>query len=88
MTETPTKHWTSICNLTGQAMDSLVLVEQALVKVDSASLGPLEFRTLVWARCALATLFGIRADEAVNDSVLSELLAQLTDLEAEPLPTD
>lgn len=78
MSQQPEKHWTSICELTGAAMDALVQVEQALVPFGTtdgtAELSPLEFRALLWARCALASLYGIRADETVSDA------ATVTDL--------
>jgi hypothetical protein len=48
-------------------MDALLAVEQALMPLGEG-LSPLEFRTLLWARCALASLYGIRADETVGDA--------------------
>ncbi len=86
MTNPPTKNWTNICELTGQAMDALVEIEQALSSVDGATLDPLEFRILLWARCSLATLYGIRSDETVNEAAFAELRAQLADIWADPLP--
>lgn len=86
MTDPSTKTWNSICNLTGPAMDALVEIEQSLMEADD--LGPLDFRTLVWVRCTLATLYGIRADEAIDEAAFSDLRIQLADLWVDPLPTD
>ncbi|HWE57828.1 MAG TPA: hypothetical protein VG435_20160 [Acidimicrobiales bacterium] len=78
MSTHPEKQWNSVCELTGAAMDALVQVEQALVPFGSADLSPLEFRALLWARCALASLYGIRADETVNEAAcLDDLLPPL-----------
>ncbi|MDA8043717.1 MAG: hypothetical protein M0Z30_00520 [Actinomycetota bacterium] len=88
MTEPSTKTWTSICLLTNQAMDALVEIEQGLMAVDDQTLGPLEFRTLVWARCTLATLYGIRADETIDEAALSDLRRQLEDVWSGSLPVD
>lgn len=68
MTHPPAKEWNSICDLTGAAMDALTAVEQALMPLGTDGLTPLEFRTLLWARCSLASLYGIRADETVSDA--------------------
>ena len=68
MSEYPDKPWRSICELTSPAMEALLKVEQALVPLGSDGLDPLEFRTLLWVRCALASLYGIRADETVSDA--------------------
>lgn len=35
---------------------------------DGSSLTPLEFRTLLWVRCSLASLYGVRADELLADA--------------------
>lgn len=49
-------------------MEALVDVERALIAEDGDGLlTPYEFRTLIWVRCSLATLYGIRADESVGD---------------------
>lgn len=78
VSEYPEKRWSSVCELTGAAMDALVQVEQALVPFGTADLTPLEFRTLLWVRCSLASLYGIRADETVCDAAgLAELLPPL-----------
>ena len=61
-------------------MDALAAVEQALMPLGSDGLSPLEFRTLLWARCALASLYGIRADETVSDaSTMEDLLPSIDD---------
>jgi hypothetical protein len=86
VTDPSTKNWTTICHLTGSAMDALVEIEQDLMDADD--LGPLEFRTLVWARCTLATLYGIRADEAIDEAAVSALGVQLDGLRPDPLPAD
>lgn len=86
MTDPSTKSWTSICNLTGAAMDALVEIEQSLMEADD--LGPLEFRALVWVRCTLATLYGIRADETIDEAAFAELRVQLAGLCIDPLPTE
>lgn len=64
----PTKNWGSVCELTGPAMDALATIEQALMPLGADGLSPLEFRTLLWVRCTLASLYGIRADETVCDA--------------------
>lgn len=68
MTLPLTKNWSSVCELTAPAMDALAAVEQAVMPLGTDGLSPLEFRTLLWARCALASLYGIRADETVTDA--------------------
>lgn len=68
MTENEPKTWTSVCELTEVAMDALADVEQTLMAVDGSSLTPLEFRTLMWVRCSLASLYGVRADELLADA--------------------
>jgi hypothetical protein len=68
MKELPAKKRTGVCDLTGAAMDALVEVEQALLNADAQNLSPLEFRTLMWARCSLAALYGIRADDILSDA--------------------
>lgn len=73
MSEFPTNR-RSICELTGEAMDALAAVEAALMPLDADGLTPLEFRTLLWARCSLASLYGIRADETVCDAAGIDLL--------------
>jgi hypothetical protein len=73
------KQWTTICQLTNPAMDALVVVEQALMAVDSSDLTPLEFRALMWVRCSLASLYGVRADEIVSDAALLEDLLATSD---------
>ena len=77
MTTPATKQWTTVCHLTTEAMDALGRVEESLIAVEDQDLSPLEFRTLMWARCSLATLYGIRADETVDGASLSELQAML-----------
>jgi hypothetical protein len=67
--EPATKDWTTVCELTDRAMGALVGVERALMAVDDSRLNPLEFRALLWARCSLATLYGIRADEAADEAL-------------------
>lgn len=59
-------------------MDALVAVEAALMPLAPDNLSPLEFRTLLWARCSLASLYGIRADETVADAAyIAELMPDL-----------
>ena len=78
VTEFETKTWGTVCELTEAAMAALVTVEQSLMAVDGDSLTPLEFRTLLWVRCSLASLYGVRADDA-----LSGPLALLESLDAD-----
>jgi hypothetical protein len=61
------KQWTTICQLTDPAMDALVEVERFLMAMDGDKLTPHEFRALLWVRCSLACLYGLRADEAMVD---------------------
>lgn len=68
VTENEPKTWKNVCELTGVAMDALAEVEQTLMAVDGSSLTPLEFRTLMWVRCSLASLYGVRADEMLADA--------------------
>jgi hypothetical protein len=68
VTDHEPKTWNSICELTDVAMDALAAVEQTLMAVDGSSLTPLEFRTLMWVRCSLASLYGVRADELLADA--------------------
>ena len=42
-------------------------VATTLSEIDDADLTPVEWRTLLWSRCSLAALYGIRADEALAD---------------------
>jgi hypothetical protein len=73
--ETATNDRSTVCGLTDRAMDALIDVERALGAVDGNPLSPLEFRTLLWAKCSLATLYGIRADETMaGTSRLVEVL--------------
>lgn len=75
MTIPPPKTWGSVCELTGQAMDALAAIEESLMPHGSDGLSPLEFRTLLWVRCTLASLYGIRADETVCDAAeMDELM--------------
>ena len=68
MTEYQPKTWSSVCSLTDVAMGALAEVEQTLMAIDGSSLTPLEFRTLLWVRCSLASLYGVRADELLADA--------------------
>ena len=70
MTDAVPKNWSTVCELTGGAMDALADVERRLLAVDYDSLDPLEFRALLWAKCSLATLYGIRADESLGDPAM------------------
>jgi hypothetical protein len=67
VTEYEPKSWGSVCALTDVAMYALADVEQTIMAVDGRSLTPLEFRTLLWVRCSLASLYGVRADEMLSD---------------------
>lgn len=67
MTEFEPKTWSTVCALTDLAMNALAEVERTLMAVDGGSLTPLEFRTLLWVRCSLASLYGVRADEMLAD---------------------
>jgi hypothetical protein len=59
-------------------MDALVAVESALMPSSPDNLSPLEFRALLWVRCSLASLYGIRADETVADAAyIPELMPDL-----------
>jgi hypothetical protein len=74
----PPKSWGSICELTAPAMDALAAIEQSLMPRGSDGLSPLEFRTLLWVRCTLASLYGIRADETVCDAAdMDELMSPI-----------
>ncbi|HET6965462.1 MAG TPA: hypothetical protein VFH58_11875 [Acidimicrobiales bacterium] len=74
MNEGSIKPWNNVCDLTTSAMSALVDVEQALIGVDGDRLTPNEFRALLWVRCSLATLYGIRVDEAVGDPAMAAFL--------------
>lgn len=76
VTEPEPRAWRSICALTDDAMDNLVAVETALMAVAPDSLTPLEFRTLMWVRCSLASLYGLRADDAMAGDWEAELDGQ------------
>lgn len=65
MTDPPVPQWSTVCELTGPAMEALLEVERALVNVDSFELTSTQFRTLLWVRCSLAVLYGIRVDETM-----------------------
>jgi hypothetical protein len=78
MEELPAKKRSGgVCDLTGAAMEALVGIEQALLKADGESLSPLEFRTLMWARCSLAALYGIRADEILAAADMGSIHSML-----------
>lgn len=55
-----------MCELTEAAMLSLLEVAGHLQQVEEGELTGLQLRTLMWARCALAALYGIRIDEAAE----------------------
>lgn len=74
MNEGSIKPWNTVCDLTTSAMNALADVEQALIGVDHDGLTPHEFRALLWVRCSLASLYGIRADEAVGDPAMAAFL--------------
>lgn len=74
MSDTWAKKWSSVCELTNAAMDALLEVEQTLMAADADRLTPVEFRTLLWVRCSLASLYGVRADETM---IGAESLAHL-----------
>lgn len=53
-----------MCSLTETAMQALCDVAAALQSIDDeGELTPFELRTLMWSRCSLAALYGIRVDE-------------------------
>ena len=54
-------------------MQALTRVADALDGVDGRDLSPIELRTLMWSRCSLAALYGIRADEAMGDISILDL---------------
>ena len=54
-----------MCELTEAAMLSLSKVADHLQSVAEADLSVLELRTLMWSRCSLAALYGIRVDETL-----------------------
>ncbi len=74
MNDPSIKPWNTVCDLTSSAMNALVDVEQALIGVDRDGLTAHEFRALLWVRCSLASLYGIRADEAVGDPAIAAFL--------------
>lgn len=55
-----------MCELTETAMRSLTEVAAHLQTVEEAELSGLELRTLLWSRCSLAALYGIRVDESLT----------------------
>lgn len=75
MNEGRIKPWNNVCDLTTSAMNALVDVEQTLIGIDGDRLTPHEFRALMWVRCSLASLYGIRADEAVGDPAIAAFLS-------------
>lgn len=62
-----------MCELTEAAMQELTRVADALDAVAGRELSPIELRTLMWSRCSLAALYGIRADEAMGDISVLDL---------------
>ncbi len=56
-----------MCELTEAAMQALTRVANTLDVADYSELSPIQLRTLMWSRCSLAALYGIRADEAMGD---------------------
>ena len=58
-----------MCELTETAMLSLLEVAGRLEGVREQDLTALQLRTLLWSRCALAALYGIRIDEAMERAV-------------------
>ena len=86
VTDPTAERVTSMCHLTACAMGALGQVEKVLMSTGSENLSPIEFRTLLWARCALAALYGIRADESVSDPTLSDIRAMLDVAWRDPVP--
>jgi hypothetical protein len=80
------KQWTTVCHLTTTAMEALLQVEQELLALGD-DLRPLEFRTLLWVRCSLALLYGIRVDEALDDAAQSDIRAMLDQAWLDSLPS-
>lgn len=70
---------TSMCELTEAAMQALTRVADTLDALDYRDLSPIELRTLMWSRCSLAALYGIRADEAMGDISALDLESLLID---------
>lgn len=56
----------TMCELTEAAMRSLTQVASHLQNSAEAELSALELRTLLWSRCSLAALYGIRVDESLG----------------------
>lgn len=72
------KTWSTVCELTNRAMEAMVEIEQTLISAGDDRLTPLEFRTLLWVRCSLASLYGVRADETMNGAdEVEDLLAAM-----------
>lgn len=55
-----------MCELTDNAMNALIQVAERL-DVNQSELSAIELRTLMWARCSLAALYGIRIDEIAHE---------------------
>lgn len=68
-----------MCELTDAAMLSLSRVADHLQAVDEHELSALELRTLLWSRCSLAALYGIRVDEVLGDRQVPDLSGLLSD---------
>lgn len=68
-----------MCELTEAAMQALTRVADSLDVVDYTELSAIQLRTLMWSRCSLAALYGIRADEAMGDISALELDSLLMD---------
>ena len=60
-------------------MQALTTVADSLDSVDYRTLSPIQLRTLMWSRCSLAALYGIRADEAMGDISATDLDSLLID---------
>lgn len=69
----------TMCELTETAMRSLNQVAAHLQTVGEAELSALELRTLLWSRCSLAALYGIRVDESLAALDSPDLGALLCD---------
>jgi hypothetical protein len=62
-----------MCDLTETAMSSLAEVAARLEIRGMDDLSEIELRTLIWARCSLAALYGIRVDAMMDDVTMADI---------------
>lgn len=63
----------SVCALTEEAMSALSEIAAGLEERGADALSEIELRTLIWARCSLAALYGIRVDDTLKDVDTADL---------------